>query len=95
MKGDMSIEMLAMVVVAVLIISVVYLWFSGEAEIEQASDSGFKSAICKTNLDCINSNEAQGKVCMRSGTPLASIFCGCWDSSDCKSGQCGDDNKCY
>ncbi|MFQ6020962.1 MAG: hypothetical protein ACE5J4_03010 [Candidatus Aenigmatarchaeota archaeon] len=83
-----AIETMAMVVLAIMVLGVLYLWFSGEAKVQPAALTP-KKIGCDNHLDC--SENPDGKYCI--SIQNSPTFCGCIDDSDCDIGFCVN-NKC-
>ena len=93
MKGEMTIEVLAMAIIAVITIATIYVMFTQKTE-PPSTSLPEKSVECETSTDCVGSTN--GKICIRTGNPLPSRFCGCLINDDCiGSSVCGDDNLCH
>ncbi len=93
-KGAMLIEVLLMAIMAVIMVAVLFNLFFTEP---QTRETGYRVATgeCDTNADC--TGDINGEICMETGSPTPTRFCGCFDTSDCPvSGhRCGVDNKCH
>ncbi len=84
-----------MVVLAVVVIFVMYNWFSGTASAQETSWQPYNNAAgkeCTSNSECVTNPD--GTLCI--SMTGSSFFCGCLDDLDCIAGRICDPkaNRC-
>lgn len=78
MKG-LFVDLLTMVVIAVLVVGVFSLWFSGKATAQPPALIQEAKPACRNHQDC--TGNLDGSICISiQGGP---VFCGCLLDSDC------------
>lgn len=86
MAKGFVLEVLQMAIIAVLTVSVLYFWFSGQGKVEPAPIN-YVQVECKTHVDCTGNPE--GPDCLT--VYDSPTFCGCLDDTECGTGKCVED----
>jgi len=86
-----------LLVAVILLIVIVALFWAGINSTGTPPQSDFQSSTvgqCSNDQDCTDNKN--GTICIQIGDFQSDLktFCGCLTNQNCKSGVCGEDNKC-